>query len=198
MVSFVSPGRPMMKSPCTWMPTFLQFCTKVRPISTVAPFFRFFRICGSPDSKPTISRRAPASAMRFQSFVIAVHARGAGPLESHGLEFLAECEDAILANVESVVVKEKFLRLRKHLVRLPEFPRNILHRAHAPGVAGKRLRPQTKSAKGRASSRGVKRNVRIQQERHIVFFDREIFLVDLGGKWQRVQFRGLQHGRCGL
>src|ERR1700739_3158607 len=47
------------------MPTFLQFCTKVRPISTVAPFLMFFRICGSPDSKPTISKRHPASFIAF-------------------------------------------------------------------------------------------------------------------------------------
>ena len=49
----------------------------------------------------------------FQGFVIAVHARRAGPLKAYGLEFLAEREDAILANVERVVVEEKFLGLRE-------------------------------------------------------------------------------------
>ena len=95
----------------------------------------------------------------FQGFVIAVHAGGAGPLEAHGLEFLAERQNAVLADVESVVVEEKFLRLREHLVRLLEFARHVFHRAHAPGVAGKRLRPQAKSTKSRASARGVERNV---------------------------------------
>ena len=38
---------------------------KVRAISTVAPFLMFFKICGSPDSNPTMNKRAPASAMAF-------------------------------------------------------------------------------------------------------------------------------------
>jgi hypothetical protein len=34
--------------------------------STVAPFLMFLRICGSPDSKPTMSRRQPASFMALR------------------------------------------------------------------------------------------------------------------------------------
>ena len=96
----------------------------------------------------------------FQSFVIAVHASGAGPLESHGFEFLAQRDDAILADVEGVVIEEKFLGLRKHFVRLLEFAGHIFHGTHAPGVAGKRLRPEAEGAERRTAARGVKRNVR--------------------------------------
>ena len=174
------------------MPTFLQFCTKVLPISTVAPFLMFFKICGSPDSNPTIRRRAAAIGHGFQRFVVAMHARRAGPLKAHRLEFLAEREDAILANVERVVVKEKFLGLRKHLVRLLEFARHGFDATHAPGVAGKRLRPQAESAESRATARGVEGNERVQQERHIVFFDGQIALVDIGRKRKRIEFFGLQ------
>src|SRR5580700_10683138 len=55
------------------MPTFLQFCTKVLPISTVAPFLMFFKICGSPDSNPTINNRAPPSAIAFNSSYLLWH-----------------------------------------------------------------------------------------------------------------------------
>ena len=48
------------------MPTFLQFFMKAAAISRVAPFLMFFRIWASPDSKPTMSRRQPASAMAFR------------------------------------------------------------------------------------------------------------------------------------
>src|SRR2546427_3012406 len=37
-----------------------------RACSTVAPFLMFFRICGSPDSNPTISSRQPASFIAFK------------------------------------------------------------------------------------------------------------------------------------
>src|ERR1700733_13267862 len=164
MVSLVSPGRPMMKSPCTWMPTFLQFCTKVRPIGFEANDQQTrASVCHGPER-----------------LIIAVHARRAGPLKADRFEFLTERQHAVLTDVESVVVEEKFLGLRKHFVRLPEFARYVFHRAHAPRVAGKRLRPQAERTKSRTSARGVERNVRIQQERHIVFFDREMFLVNLG------------------
>src|SRR5215469_4661574 len=48
------------------MPTFLQFFAKLRACSTVAPFLIFLRICGSPDSKPTISSRHPASFIHLR------------------------------------------------------------------------------------------------------------------------------------
>ena len=96
----------------------------------------------------------------LQRLVIAMDARRAGPLEADRLEFLAERDDAVLANVERIVVEEEFLGLREHLVRLPEFARHVFHRAHAPGVAGKRLRPQAEGAKRRTSASGVERNER--------------------------------------
>src|SRR5439155_908885 len=63
----------MMKSPCTLMPTFLQFFMNSRAISVVAPFLMFFRICASPDSNPTIKSRAPPSAIAFSSSYLLWH-----------------------------------------------------------------------------------------------------------------------------
>ena len=148
----------------------------------------FFRICGSPDSKPDDQQPAPAIRHGLQSLIVRVRARRARPLEANWLKLLAERQHAVLADVERIVVEEKFLRLGKHLVRLPEFPGYAFHRSHAPRMAGKRLRPQAERAKRRASARGVERNEGIQQERHIVFLDRQILLVYLGGKWQFVEF----------
>ena len=127
----------------------------------------------------------------FQRFVVAVDARRAGPLEADRLEFLAERQNAIFANVERVVVEEKFLGLRKHLVRLLEFARHVFHRPRAPGMAGKRLRPQAEGAKRRTSARRVEGNERMQQERHVVILDRQIVLVDVGRKRQRIELFGL-------
>ncbi len=122
----------------------------------------------------------------------------AGPLEANRLEFLAERQHAVFANVESIVVEEKFFRLREHLVRLLEFAGYAVHRTDAPGVPGKRLRPETESTQSRTSARGVKGNVRIQQERNIVIFDFEMLLVNLGGEGQRIQLGRLQHGPRGI
>jgi hypothetical protein len=44
------PGSPMIKSPWTFNPNFLQLAVKRSAMSTVAPFLMFFRICWSPDS----------------------------------------------------------------------------------------------------------------------------------------------------
>src|SRR5439155_27088802 len=66
IVSGVSPGCPTWKSPCTTRPSFLQCFMNSRACSMVAPFLMFFRICGSPDSNPTISNRQPASFMAFR------------------------------------------------------------------------------------------------------------------------------------
>jgi hypothetical protein len=75
-----------------------------------------------------------------------VNAGRAGPLKAHRLEFLAEREDAILANVEGIVVEEKFLGLRKHFVRLLELAGHRFNAAHAPGVTRESLRPQAERA----------------------------------------------------
>ena len=134
----------------------------------------------------------------LQRLVISVDAGRAGPLEADGLEFLAESEDAILANVERIVVKEEFLGLRKHFVSLAEFPRDALDRSRAPRVAGKRLRPQAESTQGRTSSRRIERNEWVQQERHIVFFDFHVFLVDVRGKGKFVQLGSLHQWPRGV
>src|SRR2546429_6825149 len=50
-----------------------------------------------------------------------------------------------------------------------------------------RLRPHAEGAKRRASARGVKRHVGVQQERHVVAFDFQVALVNVRGERQRVQ-----------
>src|ERR1700683_439018 len=100
-----------------------------------------------------------------------MHASSAGPLEADGFEFLAKSQNTIFADVEGVVVKEKFLGLRKHLVRLLEFASYAVHRSHAPSVAGKSLRPKAERAQSRTTSRSIKGNIRIQQEWNVVFLD---------------------------
>src|ERR1700683_3056622 len=119
-------------------------------------------------------------------------ASSAGPLEADGFEFLAKSQNAIFADVEGIVVKEKFLGLRKHFVRLLEFARHAVHRSHAPRVAGKRLGPKTKRAQSRAASRRIKRNIGIQEEWNVIIFDLQILLVDFGGERQFIKLRGLQ------
>ena len=108
------------------------------------------------------------------------------------LEVLAERQNPILADVERVVVEEELLRLREELERLPDFPGDVVDRSHAPCVAGQRLRPQAERAQRRTSARRIERYVRMQQERDVVVLDRQVALVDLGGKRQRVEFGGLQ------
>ena len=68
----------------------------------------------------------------FQGLVIARHARRARPAESDRLELRANIENALLADVERIVIEEKFLRLRKQRQRLLHFPRDVLGRANAP------------------------------------------------------------------
>src|SRR5215470_7377987 len=65
IVSGVSPGSPMIKSPWTTIPAFLQFFMNSRACWTVAPFLIFFRICGSPDSNPTMNSLHPADRIAF-------------------------------------------------------------------------------------------------------------------------------------
>jgi hypothetical protein len=59
-----------MKSPWITRPRLLQSLVNWRARSTVAPFLMFFRICGSPDSYPTVSRRQPASRTARDQYVV--------------------------------------------------------------------------------------------------------------------------------
>src|SRR6185312_9127087 len=112
--------------------------------------------------------------------------------KADGLKFLAELEHAIFADVERIVVEEKFFGLREHLMRLLKLPRNALYRASTPRVTRKRLRPKAERAERRTSARCIKRNEGMQQKRHVVIFDREVFLVRIGGKRKRVKLGCLE------
>ena len=119
-------------------------------------------------------------------------ASGAGPLEFQRLEFLAQIDGAILADVEGIVVEENFLHLREIFESLLDFPHDVVDRTRAPGMAGNGLRPHTEGAHRRAAARGVEGNERVQQKRHVVVFDLQVALVDVGGEGQRVELCGVK------
>ena len=62
-------------------------------------------------------------------------------------------------------------------------------------MSAQRLRPQAEGALSRTAARGVKRHIRIQQERNVVFRDVQIALVDLGDVGQRIQILNLRSVR---
>ncbi len=118
--------------------------------------------------------------------------RGTRPLKLQRLELLAELDDAVLADVEGVVIEKDFLHLRKMLQGALHFFYDVIHGAGAPGVPGNGLRPHAEGAKSGATTRAVERDERIKQERHVVAFDLEVALVDIGSKRQGIEFRGVQ------
>src|SRR6266853_1813059 len=128
----------------------------------------------------------------LKGFVIAVNAGRGGPAEFQGLELAAQLEDAILANVESIVVEENFLHLRKIFDGLLHFASNVVRRTHAPSVPGNGLRPHAEGAQRGAAAGGIKRNERVQQKWDVVVFDLEVALVNVRGKRKGIQLGGVQ------
>src|SRR5882762_10030479 len=128
----------------------------------------------------------------FEGFVVAVNAGRGGPAEFQWLEFAAQFEDAVLANIESIVVEENFLHLRKMFDGLLHFASHVVRRTHAPGVPGNGLRPHTESAERGAAAGGIERDERMEQKWDVVVFDLEVALVNVGGKWKGVQLGGVQ------
>jgi hypothetical protein len=185
--SLVSPGRPRMKSAWMVRPSEWQSLANWRARSTVAPFLTFLRICGSPDSKPTMSRRQPDSLHGLQRVVIGGDARGAAPGEVQGLELLAQLDRANLLDVERVVVEEEFLDLGEVLLGPLQLGGNIVCRPLAPGVPAQGLRPQAEGALRGAAAGGVERDVGMQQEGDVVLGHVHVALVDFGGPGHGVQ-----------
>ena len=118
-------------------------------------------------------------------------ARGAGPLELQGLEFLAQLDGAILADVEGIVVEEDLFHLREVAEGLFDFLHDVVHRTRAPGMSGNRLRPHTEGTEGRTAAGSVEGNERIQEKRDVVAFDLQITIVNVRGEGQRVQLFGV-------
>src|SRR5277367_1987157 len=104
--SLVSPGRPRMKSAWMMRPRSWQSLTKSRARSTVAPFLMFLRICGSPDSKPTMRSRQPASFMALRVSRSVVTREVHDQVMPRGLS-LAQSSTVGLLDVEGVVVEEE-------------------------------------------------------------------------------------------
>src|SRR5262249_20028483 len=123
----------------------------------------------------------------LQRFIVAVHACRTRPPKPQGLQLCANIEDAVFADVERIVVEEKFLCLREQAKRLPDFPSHVFARANSPGMSGKRLRPQTKRAERRTAARRVKSHIRMKQEWNVVSLDRKVAFVNLGRERQLIE-----------
>ncbi len=128
----------------------------------------------------------------LESFVIGGHARGARPGKPQRLQLGAEFDGARLLDVEGVIVEEKFFDFGPVLFGLRHFGGDIVGGAFAPGMSTQGLRPQAEGALRRAAARGVQRDIRIQQERHVVAGDVEIALVNVGNVGQRVEILNLR------
>jgi len=121
----------------------------------------------------------------FEGVAAGRYARCARPGDAERLQFFAELDGAVLLDVEGVVIKEELLDMRKVFLCPLHFGRNVVRRTLAPRVAGESLGPEAEGALRRAAARGVERDVRMQQERHVVASDVHVALVD---------FRGPRHG----
>src|SRR5262249_27371170 len=71
----------------------------------------------------------------LECFIIAIHTRSTGPPRTERLQLCANIEYTIFADVERIIVEEKFFGLRKQSKRLPDLPRHILAGASAPGMS---------------------------------------------------------------
>ena len=124
---------------------------------------------------------------RLQRVAVGGDARSAAPRQVQRLQLFAELDRAHLLDVEGVVVEEELLDLGEVLLGPLELRRNVIRRPLAPRVTAEGLRPQAEGALRRAAARGVKRDVRVQQEGHVVARHVHVALVDLGGPRHRVQ-----------
>ena len=166
--SFVSPGRPRMKSPWMTRPRSWQSLAKSRARSTVAPFLMFLRICGSPDSKPTISRRQPASFMAFSVSRSVVTREVQDQVRPSGFSFSQSSMVRAFWMLKVSSSKKNSFTCGEVLLRPLHLGGHVVGGALAPGVAAERLRPQAEGALRRAAARGVERDVGMQQEGHVV------------------------------
>ena len=124
---------------------------------------------------------------RLQRFVVGGDARGARPGHLQRLQLLAKLDGARLLNVEGVVVEEEFLHPGPVFHGLLHFGGNGVGRALAPRVSAERLRPQAEGALRRTAARGVERDERIEQERHVVAARIDVALVNVDHIGQRVE-----------
>ena len=151
--SLVSPGSPRMKSPWMVRPRSWQSLAKARARSTVAPFLMFLRICGSPDSKPTISSRHPASRMAFSVSRSVVTREVQLQVSPSGFSFSHSSIVRAFLDVEGIVVEEELLHFRKVLLGPLHLRGHVVARPLAPCVPAQRLRPQAEGALRRAAAR---------------------------------------------
>src|SRR6516225_8239702 len=121
-----------------------------------------------------------------------MHARRGRPAELQRLELGREVQNAVLAYVERVVVKENLFHLGEVFKRLLDFPCHVVGRASPPGVPGKGLRPHAEGTKRRTSPGGIEGNKGMQQERDVIALDFQIALVDVRSERQGVELLGVE------
>src|ERR1700733_15220778 len=171
-----------MVSPSSW-----QSRAKSRARSTVAPFLMFFRICGSPDSKPTISSRQPASRIAFSVSRSVVTREVQDHVSFSGLSLAQSSTVRAFWMLKEKAAEEKLLCVGEQLLGGGHLCRHIVGRALAPCVSTQSLRPQAEGALRRAAARGIQRDIRIQQERNVVFRYIDVAFIDIGHPRHLVQ-----------
>ena len=176
-----------MKSAWMMRPRSWQSLTKSRARSTVAPFLMFLRICGSPDSKPTMRRRQPASFMALRVSRSVVTREVQDQVMPRGLSFSQSSMVRAFWMLKVSSSKKNSLTWGKfslaHFISAATSSVDAL----APGVAGERLGPEAEGALRGAAAGGVERDVGVEQERHVVAGDVHVALVDLGGPGHGVE-----------
>ena len=105
---------------------------------------------------------------RLERFVVGVNSRGARPRRLERLQLFTHGDRAVLRPRERVIIEENLLKIGKLLPRSFDFCGDVLGTACPPGVPADRLRPQAERAQRRTAARGVERDVRIEQEGHVI------------------------------
>ena len=169
-----------MKSAWMMRPRSWQSLTKSRARSTVAPFLMFLRICGSPDSKPTMSRRQPASFMALRVSRSVVTREVQDQVMPRGFSLAQSSMVRAFWMLKVSSSKKNSLTWGKfslaHFISAATSSRGAL----TPGVTGEGLGPEAEGALRRAAAGGVERDVGMQQEGDVVLGDVHVPLVDLG------------------
>src|SRR6202041_1533900 len=177
--SLVSPGRPRMKSAWMMRPRSWQSLTKSRARSTVAPFLMFLRIWGSPDSKPTMRSRQPASFMALRVSRSVVTREGQDQVMPRGLSF---SQSSMVRTFWMLKVSSS----KKNSLTWGKF--SFAHFISAATSSVERLRQAwPERVWGQRKKVHCAGQPRVEQERNVVAGDVHVALVDFCGPGHRVE-----------
>jgi hypothetical protein len=128
----------------------------------------------------------------LERFAVGGDARGAGPCQIERLELFAQLDGATFWMLKvSSSKKNSFTSGKFSLAHFSSAATSSVDRLRQAWPA-QRLRPEAEGALRRAAARGVERDVRVQQERHVVAGHVHVALVDLGGPGHRVEVFNLR------